>query len=42
LKLEAEFEHSWRDGAQPMRAPALSPILKSPDNRIRIQLSFII
>jgi hypothetical protein len=42
LKLEAEFEHLWRDRSQPERAPMLTPQLSSPDNRLRIQLSFII
>ena len=42
LKLEAEFEHSWRDQGQPDNAPMLTPPLASPDNRVRIQLSFII
>jgi hypothetical protein len=42
LKLELEFEHSWRDKGQPDNAPMLTPVLSRPDNRLRIQLSFII
>jgi hypothetical protein len=42
LKIETEFEHLWRDKDQPANATMLMPILASPDNRIRIQLSFII
>jgi phosphate-selective porin OprO and OprP len=42
LKLEAEFEHLWRDNDQPERAPMLTAPLVQPDNRLRLQLSFII
>jgi phosphate-selective porin OprO/OprP len=35
LKIDAEFEHGWREGDMVM-AP-----LNSPDNRVRVQLSFI-
>jgi hypothetical protein len=35
LKIDAEFEHGWRKGEM------LTPILGSPDNRVRVQLSFI-
>jgi hypothetical protein len=42
LKLEAEFEHLWRDKGQPENTTPLTPPLASPDNRVRIQLSFII
>lgn len=42
LKVEAEYEHSWRDSDQPENTAMLSPLLAKPDNRIRVQLSFIL